>query len=557
MNAERLLGVYERIAEAPDAVARLRQFILDLAVRGKLVYQDPADEPAQELLQLIEREKLELVRAGALKKQKPLPLLTEPPFELPHNWCWTRIREVTSDRGQKVPNSRFTYIDVSSINKELGVVSAPAVLEPVGAPSRARKVAIKGDVIYSCVRPYLLNVAILDEDFEPAPIVSTAFAVLNGHGLVLSRYIWIVLRSPFTVQCVEEVQRGQAYPAINDTDFALLPFPLPPLAEQRRIVAKVDELMALCDQMEAARTAREAKRDQLTAASLGRLNAPNSDIFQADAGFVLDALPALTRRPEQVKALRQTILNLAVRGKLVPQDPADESVLRYLRREFTPSLQPLELGLVLPTTWAWLKLGDLIGGMDAGWSPQCEDRPREDDSQWAILKTTAVQALSFNPFQNKLLPKNLAPRPQHQVQVGDILVTRAGPKARVGVSCVVENPHPRLMISDKIVRLHLLGDLTPRYVALALNAGHTLDFLEAAKSGMAVMQMNISQEKLRSAPVPLPPIAAQCRIVAKVEELMILCDQLEASLVSADEARRRLLEATLEEALESRIPLPA
>jgi type I restriction enzyme S subunit len=108
-----------------------------------------------------------------------------------------------------------------------------------------------------------LNVAVLDDDFDPPPIASTAFAVLNGFGLVLPRYQWVVLRSPFMVGCVEENQRGQAYPAINDSDFAVLPFPLPPLAEQGRIVAKVEELMALLDRLEAALKTRNDLRARL------------------------------------------------------------------------------------------------------------------------------------------------------------------------------------------------------------------------------------------------------------------------------------------------------
>jgi type I restriction enzyme, S subunit len=318
MNAERLLAQYEQIADAPDAVARLRRFVLDLAVRGKLVAQDLRDEPASELLKRIEREKARLARAGEIRKPKPLPAVDEPPFDLPENWRWTRIRAVASDRGQEIPQATFTYIDATAIDKEAGVVANPKVLEASEAPSRARKITRKGDVIYSCVRPYLLNVAVIDTDFDPEPIASTAFAILNGHGLVLLRYLWIVLRSPFLVKCVEEDQRGQAYPAINDADFAVLPFPLPPLAEQHHIVAKVDALMALCDRLEAARAGREAVRDRLAAASLARLNAPNPETFEADARFGLDALPALTTRPDQIKQLRQTILNLAVRGKLVP-----------------------------------------------------------------------------------------------------------------------------------------------------------------------------------------------------------------------------------------------
>lgn len=97
----------------------------------------------------------------------------------------------------------------------------------------------------------MLNVAVIETDFDPQPIASPAFAILNGHGLVKPRYIWIV-RIPFMMACVEENQRGQAYPAINDADFAVLPFPLPALAQQYRIVAKIDALMALCDRLERA-----------------------------------------------------------------------------------------------------------------------------------------------------------------------------------------------------------------------------------------------------------------------------------------------------------------
>jgi type I restriction enzyme S subunit len=331
MNAERLFAHYEHIADAPDAISRLRRFVLDLAVRGKLVPQDWNDESASELLKRIAAEKARLAKAGEIKKPKTLPALDEPPFDLPQIWRWTRIREVASDRGQEIPQATFTYIDVTAIDKEAGVVAAPKVLKASEAPSRARKITRKNDVIYSCVRPYLLNVAVIETDFDPDPIASTAFAILNGHGLVLPRYLWIVLRSPFMVACVEENQRGQAYPAINDADFAVLPFPLPPLAEQHRIVAKVDELMALCDRQEAARLAREAVRDRLGLASLGRLNAPNPETFHADARFALDVLPALTARAGQIKQLRHTILNLAVRGKLLPQYANDEPAADWLQ----------------------------------------------------------------------------------------------------------------------------------------------------------------------------------------------------------------------------------
>ena len=252
----------------PEQIKALRQTILNLAVRGKLVSQNPNDETASELLQRIAKEKARLVKAGEIKRPKKFPPIDEIPYSLPPSWHWTRIREITSDRGQRVPEAALTYIDVTSIDKKNGRVAGTKVLQANEAPSRARKVVQKGDVLYSCVRPYLLNVAIVDHDFDPKPIASTAFAILNGHGLVLPRYLWIVLRSPFMAARVEEDMRGQAYPAINDTDFSILPFPLPPLPEQRRIVAKVDELMALCDRLEGIQNVGDERRRRLFGALL-------------------------------------------------------------------------------------------------------------------------------------------------------------------------------------------------------------------------------------------------------------------------------------------------
>lgn len=147
-------------------IKKLRELILELAVRGKLVPQDPNDEPASELLKRIAAEKAELVKQGKIKKQKLLPEISEDekPFELPAGWEWVRLNHVGHDWGQKTPENDFTYIDVGSINKELGTISKPGVINPKDAPSRARKIVRRNTVLYSTVRPYLLNIAVVDED---------------------------------------------------------------------------------------------------------------------------------------------------------------------------------------------------------------------------------------------------------------------------------------------------------------------------------------------------------------------------------------------------------
>ena len=450
MNADRLLAYYERIADAPDAIVRFRRFILDLAVRGKLVEQDLNDEPASELLKRIAAEKTRLVRAGQIRKQKAFPFLESPPFYVPENWRWARIREVTSDRGQKVPDAVFTYIDVTAIDKENGLIIGPRVLAPSEAPSRARKIIQRGDVIYSCVRPYLLNIAVIEDDYDPAPIASTAFAILNGHGFVLPRYLWITLRSPFMVACVEENQRGQAYPAINDADFAVLPLPLPPLAEQHRIVAKVDELMALCDQLEAARAEREATRDRLAAASLARLNAPdpNPSVFQGHAAFALENFAPLTTRLDQIKGLRQTILNLAVRGKLAEQDPNNEPAEELLRRMDAARLEMLEAGYPNPSeAQTQLKklskqtVPDYVGNLPTGWSwatlQQCSMLVVDCKNKTApysptgirLVRTTNVRDGKLNAIDQKYVNKETYEvwSARCKPEPWDILITREAP----------------------------------------------------------------------------------------------------------------------------------
>jgi type I restriction enzyme, S subunit len=551
MNAQRLLEHFDRLAEAPDAIPRLRRFILDLAVRGKLVEQDPNDEPAAELLKRIAAERGRLVKAGEIRKPKPLPSVDEKPFELARSWCWTRIREITSDRGQNVPDNRFTYIDVTAINKESGVVAEPKILEASEAPSRARKITKKGDVIYSCVRPYLLNVAVIDQDFEPEAIASTAFAVLNGYGLVVPRYLWIVLRSPFMVECVEESQRGQAYPAINDADFAVLPFPLPPLAEQHRIIAKVDELMALCDQLEAAQAEREQGRERLLSASLQRLNQPaeEDETFRQHARFVLDHLPRLTVRPEQIKSLRQTILNLAICGRLVPQDPANDrsnqSALRpdeeaeiYDKRAFQERAEQFSL----PATWGIEPLSRISEHI-----VDCpHTTPKWTQTGVLCIRTNQVRAGSLD-----LTSPFFVSQETYQVRIerleprcDDLLYIREG--GILGVGCRIPEGI-RLCLGQRLMLIRANQSILPAFLELCINSPWITDFAAEKTTGGAAPRVNMSV--VRGYPIPLPPLAEQHRIVAKVDELMAICDQLEAHLTTTHTDNRRLLEAVLHDAL--------
>ena len=551
MSIEALFSDFDRLMQSPESVHRLRRFILDLAVRGTLVPQDPADEPAAALLQRIAKEKARLVKAGEIRKPKKLPSIDDIPYALPPSWIWTRIREITSDRGQCTPESAFTYIDVTSIDKENGKVAGAKVLQVNEAPSRARKVVRKDDVVYSCVRPYLLNVAVVEKDFNPKPIASTAFAVLNGHGLVLPRYIWIVLRSPFVVARVEEDMRGQAYPAINDADFSILPFPLPPLPEQHRIVAKVGELMGLCDRLEAAQTERETTRTRLTAASLARLSAPEPDEakFREHVAFALDNFTPLTTRPEQVKALRRTILNLAVRGKLVPQDPGDEPAAELLQRIAKEKTQLVKAGEIrknrakpvcmaaapfeLPRSWKWTALGNLFL-YDAG----TKREPATLDRDWWLLELEDVEKETGRLLTRIKASGRESKSTKSEFRVGDILYG----KLRPYLNKVLVADEPGYSTTE-IVALRPYLPICSQYCALALRRPDFVAYV--TQLGQGTKMPRLRTEDAIVAPFPLPPIAEQHRIVAKVDKLMGLCDRLEGSLEVGDGAQGQLFDTLL------------
>jgi type I restriction enzyme, S subunit len=374
MNADRLLTHYHKIADAPDAISRLRCFVLDLAVRGKLVPQDPKDEPASELLKRITQEKARLVKLGQVRNEKQLPVVEHEhaPVDLPRGWVWSRLGSATVimqgfafSSGDFSTNSSAGYPLI-----KIGDIGANAPETYIkGQPDIAYLVK-PGDILLGLSGSIKCSIwngpeALLNQRIArispPSADIHPVWLLFAVNSCIDK---WKDETSKLTVQNVKAAQLNQAA------------IPLPPLAEQHRIVAKVDELMALCDRLEAARGSREATRDRLAAASLARLNAPDPETFQADARFALDALPALTARPGQIKQLRQTILNLAVRGKLVPQDASDEPITFTLRKAMArraalvkakkvrakklDDFDELAADIDLPTSWARERLGNLV-----------------------------------------------------------------------------------------------------------------------------------------------------------------------------------------------------
>ena len=546
MNAERLLAHYDRIADAPDAVPRLRRFILDLAVRGKLVEQDPNDEPASELLKRIAAEKARLLKARQIRKPRTLPTPhgDDVPYPLPPNWRWSQIAEigVLSPRNDAEDQARSSFVPMSMIASGYGAAHKHEV-RPWGEIRSGYTHFAEGDVGLAKITPCFENGK------------STVFRNLTGgfgsgttelHTVrplfVDPDYILVFLKCPHFIEAGIPIMTGTAgQKRVPIEYFAKSPFALPPLAEQHRIVAKVDELMALCDRLEAARTEREATRDRLAAAALARLNAPDPDlaVFRQHAAAVLDNLTPLTTRSDQIKALRQSILNLAVGGRLVEQDPDDEPVSELLarRRISVPGAGPFEI----PAAWSWVNVGSVASArlgkmLDKGKNRGTLRRYlRNINVRWFDFELSDVLRMRFEDSE-------LA---EFALESGDVMICEGGEPGR---AAVWDGREDDIYFQKAIHRVRFLNFVDGHFFAKALRASADDGRLAEYFTGTGIK--HFTGKGLSGYLFPLPPLAEQHRIMARVDELMVICDRLEASIAARDDACRGVLYAFLKEALE-------
>jgi type I restriction enzyme S subunit len=566
MNATQLLEHFDRLAEAPDAVPRLRRFILDLAVRGKLVEQDARDEPASELLKRIQSEKARLVKAGSVKATKQLP---EPEAIgsslIPTTWRWTRLAEV----GFISPRNTAAEEHVASF------VPMPMIAADYGVPHRHEERPWQDmKTGYTHFAEGDVGLAKITPCFENGK--STVFRGLtNGIGagttelhivrpvLLNADYILIYLKSSkYIANGIPRMTGTAGQKRVPTEYFTQTPFPLPPLTEQHRIVAKVDELMALCDQLEAAQQERERRRDRLVAASLQRLNRPAADttfdVQREHARFHLQHLPCLTTRAEHIKAMRQTILNIALRGKLSRQNKDDEPVALLFERlqldiksfGIHNRVLPAAVSVItadaepypVPSGWRWTRLASLCRVVTDG--DHLPPPKSEEGVAFLTIGNVSSGALSF--ANSRYVSQEYFDKitPYRRPEAGDLLYTVVG--ASYGRPVIVETNRP-FCVQRHIAILKPAAELQVKYLHLLLSSPFVYDQATACLTGTA--QPTIPLRPLRDFLVPLPPLAEQLRIVAKVDELMALCDQLEAQLSTTRTDSRRLLESVLEAAL--------
>ncbi|TCP66134.1 restriction endonuclease subunit S [Sphingomonas sp. PP-CE-1G-424] len=571
MNAALLLEHYARIADAPDAIARLRRFVLDLAVRGKLVEQDAADEPSSALFERLVAAKNKLVAsegfntASEALERKP----NEFPFNLPHSWIWCWLDDIAAIArgGSPRPIQDFMTAEENGIpwikigdavRGEVYINQVKERIRPEGA-KRSRMV-FPGDLLLSNSMsfgfPYITNVT---------GCIHDGWLVIRiPENMVDKRYLQSLFLSDFARKAFANAAAGAVVQNLNADKVRRLPVPLPPLTEQHRIVAKVDKLMALCDQLEAARAAREAARDTFTLSALAKLNAPDPETFAEDARFTLANLTPLATRPDQIKQLRQTILDLAVHGRLVEQDPSDEPVANQLQRisgerhslvqakaiRREKPLDPIggeHAPFEIPPVWAWCRIGDAALFTQYGTSEKSEPGPQGVP----VLTMGNIQDGRVVWNNEKRIPASSEELPSLYLKKFDLLYNRTNSAELVGKTGIYLGEDDCRTFASYLIRIRCsVENSLPAYVNLAMNAPVFRETQIVPLIKQQTGQANVNGTALKNMRIPLPPLAEQHRIIAKVDELMVLCDQLEASITMGEQTRSRLLEAVLHDALE-------
>ena len=542
-----LLSHMELLATAPGGVAKLRELILTLAVQGKLVPQDPADEPASVLLQKIRAEKDRLIAEGKIKRDKPLAEIAEEekPFELPAGWEWVRLGDITN-YGTTTKVERLQpdtwVLDMEDIEKSSGRLLQR--LRFAQRPALSDKNCfLAGDVLYGKLRPYLNKVLVADED----GVCTTEVIPFRCYGNYVPQYFRLVLSSPFFLEYVNARSYGMKMPRLGTEDARKSVIPLPPLAEQSRIVTRVEALMRLCDALEAKGQLEAAQHAQLVSTLLGTLTASTTpEELAANWQRVAQHFDLLLDRPEAIDALEQTLLQLAVRGLLVPQDPTDEpasALLQKIRAEKDrliatgqikrdkplPPITDEEKPFELPVGWEWVRLGaliELVSGQHLG------------PSEYVDGLTASLPYLTGPAEFGTLSPEPTRSTYERRAVAvcDDILITVKG--SGVGKLNVVK--HDEVAISRQLMAIR----------PVLLNAEFLMIFLQTmahyfqAKSiGIAIP--GIGREDVTHAEFGLPPLAEQSRIVTRVTALRRLCTDLRQRLAERQSVQARLAEALM------------
>ncbi|MEO0394426.1 MAG: restriction endonuclease subunit S [Cyanobacteria bacterium P01_A01_bin.137] len=542
---------FETAFDAPDGLEKLRELILTLAMRGKLVGQDLMDAPAIELIQVNQK----LMDEAFESKRKPIPKLSEIQKSLPYGWERCQLADVALVVMGNSPPGK-TYNDHGD---GVPLINGPVEFsrDPFGSTIKSKyttapsRLCQKGDLLV-CVRGATTgrtNIAAFDACIGRGVALVRGWSAQNFLNYVLLQ----------VGQQLLEQGKGTTFPSISYADLAGLEIWLPPLPEQRRIVAKIDQLMARCDELEKLRTERDRKRLTVHTAALNRLlTAQTSDTFTDAWRFIAQYFGELYSVKKNVAELRKAILQLAVMGKLVEQDPSDKPANELLKEietehyhliqqgkikktERLPEIKDGEIPFTVPATWCWTRLGNLT---------RLRNGYAFKSSEYTADGIKLIR--NINIAHGDIDHKNIAYYPEAEYKNfedftllrGDIVISLDRPLISTGLKIAIlkEEDVPSLLV-QRVGRINSeILKINPLFIFTWFNSPL---FTERIKPGRSNGVPHLSTKEIEKLLFPLPPLPEQHRIVAKVDQLMALCDTLEHHIDQATDKQTALLNAVM------------
>ncbi|PSM37146.1 restriction endonuclease subunit S [Escherichia coli] len=551
-------------------IKNLRELILELAVRGKLVPQDPSDEPASVLLERIAAEKTRLVKEGKIKKPKALPEISEEEkrFELPEGWEWgclgdivAIIRGITfpaSEKHREPSEERIACLRTANVQDKIEWDDLLYV--KTSFVKRLEQRAEVGDIVMSMANSKELvgKVAYIEKIPSGSATFGGFLSVIRPYEIDAS-FLMTVLRAPQT----RSVLIDSSSQTTNIANISLeklnpLVIAIPPLPEQHRIVAKVDELMALCDQLELRSESQLAAHQTLVETLLATLtDCADADELAQNWARLSTHFDTLFTTEASIDALKQTILQLAVMGKLVPQDPSDEPASALLDRIAAEKAQLVKEGKIkkqkpqsvlteeekafeLPNGWKWVRLQQLVTLLGDGLhgTPSYDENGdyffvngnNLDNGRITIKPDTKrVNKLEFEKYK-----KNLTDR--------TILVSINGSLGKVGFYA-----GEKIVLGKSACYFNLSGLLSKVYFKRVIESSYFTDYAFSKATGSTIK--NLGLKAMNEFPIALPPIEEMKRIISRIEQLIALCDQLKVRLQTSQQTQLALAESLVEGAL--------
>jgi type I restriction enzyme, S subunit len=570
------LEKFDQLVAAPDAVEKMRELIRHLAVTGKLVAQDPHDESGELLLQKINAERLVALKARHISPLKSLPAIRgdELLFELQTGWAAARLNELvmeiqTGPFGSSLHKSDYQLGGIPVVNPaslKAGKI-VPIEQMAIGQATLKRLEVFKlraGDIVMAR-RGEMGRCAIVTKN-EEGWLCGTGSLVLRIPNSMYAPYLAMLIGAPMARAYLGGASVGTTMQNLNQSILAKMPVGVPPLAEQKRIVAKVNELMKLCDRLQAHQRERQVRHAALARASLARFAAAPTP---ANLSFLFH--PSYDIAPAD---LRKSILTLAVRGKLVPQDPNDEAaevtLAKVLRdREFQErSLRikepiPVEADAEhtpdLPSKWCYASPDQITAFQKNALTigPFGSSLLKSDytDDGVPLVFVRDIRSESFGGPETRFVsPEKAEELASHTVRPGDLLITKMGDPP--GDTAIYPKARPPAIITADCIKLTPHTDLVSgEYLGFTIRASQIAEQFAVITLGVA--QQKVSLGRFRCIAIPVPPLAEQRRIVAKIKQLMALVDELERQIGASRATAANLLSAAVAElSYVGRLPTP-